>query len=109
LADTFGYRCASHMINAIDHLAHDLYNSESDREEFLRQLDLFGEVRGMELQMKRIDGSLVWIRLNGRALKILRVLPNLLLAPCTISAPTKLLSLRLSPLKINSVVSSKTR
>lgn len=69
LADTFGYRNASHMIGAIEHLSRDLYNAESDREEFLWQLDQFGEVRGMELQMKRIDGSLVWIRLNGRALK----------------------------------------
>ncbi|MDX1398129.1 MAG: EAL domain-containing protein [Oceanospirillum sp.] len=69
LADTFGYCSVGHMISAITHLATDLYHSEADREEFLRQLDKFGEVRGMELQMKRVDGSLVWIRLNGRALK----------------------------------------
>lgn len=69
LADTFGYTSVSHMIGAIEHLAFDLYYAESDRTEFLRQLDQYGEVRGMELQMKRVDGSLVWIRLNGRALK----------------------------------------
>lgn len=69
LADTFGYASVNHMIGAIDHLARDLYYAEADRTVFLQQLDQFGEVRGMELQMKRVDGSLVWIRLNGRALK----------------------------------------
>ncbi|WP_417594443.1 putative bifunctional diguanylate cyclase/phosphodiesterase [Oceanospirillum sp.] len=69
LADTFGYSNASHMIDAVQHLAWDMYTSDADRNEFLHRLDQSGEVRDMELQMRRIDGSLIWIRLNGRALK----------------------------------------
>lgn len=69
LADTFGYQDTQHMRDSIKHLARDLYHNAEDRAHFLNQLDLCGEVRSMELQMKRLDGSLAWIRLNGRALK----------------------------------------
>ena len=40
--------------------------SES-REEFLRQLEEHGAVRGFECQFRRKDGSSVWVSLNARA------------------------------------------
>ncbi|WP_028303775.1 sensor domain-containing phosphodiesterase [Oceanospirillum maris] len=69
LASTFGYDNPQHMCDAIEQLSEDLYDNATDRETFLQHLKRFGEVRGMECQMKRVDGSLIWIRINGRALK----------------------------------------
>lgn len=69
LADTFGYANATAMCEQIQNLATDLYVDQADRVEFLSLLDQFGQVRGMELRMKRTDGQNLWIRLNGRAIK----------------------------------------
>jgi len=69
LASTFGYDNPQHMCDGIEQLSEDLYDNANDRETFLQHLKRFGEVRGMECQMKRVDGSLIWIRINGRAIK----------------------------------------
>ncbi len=69
LADTFGYANPQTMCDQIENLANDLYAHQEDRKHFLEQLDMFGQVKSMELRMRKLDGSLIWIRLNGKAIK----------------------------------------
>ena len=69
LAETFGYHNSLSMCEQIEHLAKDLYACEQDRQDFLQQLDQFDQVKGMELRMRRLDGRLIWIRLNGKAIR----------------------------------------
>lgn len=69
LAETFGYNSPQTMCEQVRHLSRDLYTCEQDRQDFLHQLEIFGQVKGMELKMKRLDGQQVWIRLNGKAIR----------------------------------------
>lgn len=69
LADTFGYSDAQIMCEQIQNLAQDLYADNEDRTHFLQQLEMFGQVKNMELRMVRRDGEPIWIRLNGKAIK----------------------------------------
>ena len=69
LARIYGY--ASPELLIVQHIsaARDLYVSPTRREEFCRQLEAQETVRSFESQVRRLDGSRVWISENARAVR----------------------------------------
>ncbi len=64
LVDMFGYDSREEFMN-ID--AVDLYPDPSDRNEFSQRLVGDGKLRGIELKLKKKDGTLIWCRESSHA------------------------------------------
>ncbi len=64
LVDMFGYASREEFMN-ID--AVDLYPDPGDREEFSQRLLDDGKLRGIELRLKKKDGTLIWCRESSHA------------------------------------------
>ncbi len=69
MARIAGYSSPSEMIASIHDIAKQLYLDSSVREEVKRQLQEKGQLNGFECQMRRKDGSIIWVCLNVRALR----------------------------------------
>ena len=62
----FGYDSREDVIETLDNVATKLYYDESDREILLEAMRTEGRISGLELRMKRKNGEVVWITVNGR-------------------------------------------
>jgi two-component system cell cycle sensor histidine kinase/response regulator CckA len=66
LARMVGYDSAQDIVAAITDLAHQVWPSPNERAQYLELLERDGVVRGYECQLKRKDGTAVWVSVNGR-------------------------------------------
>ena len=66
LARMLGYESAEEVVSAITDSAHQVWRHPSDRALFLQLLEEQQVVRGYECQLKRKDGTAIWVSLNGR-------------------------------------------
>jgi len=69
LARIFGYDSPESMIAALQDIEHQLYVDAGRRQEFLRQMNIHGQVIGFESQVTRRDGNVIWIAENARAVR----------------------------------------
>jgi PAS domain S-box-containing protein len=69
LARLYGYDSPEQMVSLVPDVAHQLYIDPDRWEEFKRQMHERGIVTNFEAQVRRRDGSLIWISQNVRALR----------------------------------------
>ncbi len=69
LARIFGYDSAAELATAMTDVNQGLYVDPSRRAEFVRTLESKGKVSGFESQIRRKDGSIVWISESAHALR----------------------------------------
>jgi PAS domain S-box-containing protein len=67
LIDLLGYPDASSLLRIP---TPQLYPDAASYQTYLRQMSEDGVVRNLEVQMKRYDGSLVWVEINGRTITL---------------------------------------
>lgn len=61
LAQLYGYESPEDLINSISDIASQVYVHPSDREYFKHLIEQEGMVTGLEYQVYRADGSIIWI------------------------------------------------
>jgi len=64
-----GYGSPEELISTVTNIANQLYADPAERATLIGILDRQGVLRSHELQMRRKDGSLVWLSMNARAVK----------------------------------------
>jgi PAS domain S-box-containing protein len=69
LARTLGYGSVDELLAATTDIERQLYKDPASRREMLRLLDEQGVVQGFECELKRKDGSSVWVSVNVRAVR----------------------------------------
>ena len=69
LARIYGYDSPEEMIESITDLAGQVYADPEERQAFTRAMEEEGEVKGYELQLKRKDGSGLWVSMNARVVR----------------------------------------
>ncbi len=69
LARMYGYDSPEELMAAAQDISQTIYFKASAREEFRTLMERDGEVRGLEYQVRRKDGSIIWIREHARAVR----------------------------------------
>ena len=69
LARMYGYEQPEELMNQVSDIQNQIYVDASFRERFKRQMELTGFVHGMEYQVRRRDGSIIWISESARAVR----------------------------------------
>src|SRR5258706_11205604 len=69
LARMYGYESPADMTERVKDITHAIYVDPETREEFKRLMERDDEVRGMEYQIRRKDGSIIWISEHSRAVR----------------------------------------
>jgi PAS domain S-box-containing protein len=67
LVAMYGFSSAEEMINAVTNIADQIYVDPAAQIEFKNRMERFGEVRGMEYEVRRKDGRHIWISESARA------------------------------------------
>lgn len=66
LAKTYGYASPEELQGRVNDIQHQLYVEPGRREEFQQLIERDGEVANFESQIRRKDGSVIWISENAR-------------------------------------------
>jgi diguanylate cyclase (GGDEF)-like protein/PAS domain S-box-containing protein len=69
LAHMYGYPSPASLVAEVQDIGAQLYVDPRRRNAFQRIMDSSGRVQGFESQVRRRDGSLIWIRENARAVR----------------------------------------
>jgi PAS domain S-box-containing protein len=69
LARIYGYSSAEELMAAVQDISHQVYVDPGRREDFLCAMRERGEVSRFESQVRRKDGSVIWISENARAVR----------------------------------------
>jgi PAS domain S-box-containing protein len=69
LARLYGYQTAADLIHAVTSIGTQIYVDPHRREEFLKEMQTKGHVADFESQVRRSDGSLLWITENAHAVR----------------------------------------
>ncbi len=69
LAHLYGYETPADLIRAVTSIGTQVYLDPDRRDEFLRQMQSKGEVTDFESQVRRNDGSLLWISENAHPVR----------------------------------------
>ncbi len=69
LARMYGYKSPEHLMSSVKDIASEIYVDPTVRAEFQRRIKEDGEVRGMEYQVRRRDGGIIWISEDARAVR----------------------------------------
>jgi PAS domain S-box-containing protein len=69
LAKLYGYATPAEMMAAIGNIARDVYVQPAMRRRFQGMIERDGEVRGLEYQVRRRDGRILWISENARVVR----------------------------------------
>jgi PAS domain S-box-containing protein len=69
LARLYGYETPADLIHAVTSIGTQIYVDPQRREEFLREMLIKGRVTDFESQVRRSDGSLLWISENAHAVR----------------------------------------
>jgi PAS domain S-box-containing protein len=68
-ARLYGYAQPTDLIRAVTSVGTQIYVDPNRREEFLQEMQTKGEVSDFESQVRRNDGSLIWISENAHAVR----------------------------------------
>lgn len=66
MAEIFGYDSPEELMAKVSDIGHQCYDAPEDRDKLLTSLREKGVVKGMEVRMKRRDGSILWASVSGR-------------------------------------------
>jgi len=69
LARIFGYDSPEQLMDSVQDISRSLYVDAGGRLEFKRVMERDGEVRGLESQVRRKDGTIIWISEHSRAVR----------------------------------------
>jgi PAS domain S-box-containing protein len=69
LARMYGFASPAELIRSRADISREVYVDPTRREEFKRELEELGAVRGFEHEVFRKDGSMLWISVNARAVR----------------------------------------
>ena len=69
LARIFGYGSPDELVNSSANIARGLFVDAERRREFAMDLEEQGEVAGFECQVRRIDGTIIWVSISARAIR----------------------------------------
>lgn len=69
LARLYGYAQPADLIRAVTSIGTQIYVEPNRREEFLQEMQTKGEVSDFESQVRRNNGSLIWISENAHAVR----------------------------------------
>ena len=69
LAKMYGYATPEEMLNSVSDISHQIYVDPSFRERFRQEVELHGEVRGLEYQVRCRDGTVIWISESARVVR----------------------------------------
>lgn len=68
-ARTVGFDSPDEMIRAVTDIGHQLYLHPSDRERIAATLLAGGEIRGCEVEVRRVDGQHIWVAIYARPVR----------------------------------------
>jgi PAS domain S-box-containing protein len=66
LARMYGYEHPGELMNQVSDISHQIYVNPKYRDIFKREIQQHGVVRGLEYQVRRRDGSVIWISESAR-------------------------------------------
>lgn len=69
LAKIYGYESPTEMMGHLTDIAHQLYVDEGRRNDFAQLLANYNDVTKFESQVRRKDGTVIWISENARAVR----------------------------------------
>jgi PAS domain S-box-containing protein len=69
LARMYGYESPDELLNQVSDISSQVYVDPSFRELFRREVEKCGQVSGLEYQVRRRDGSVIWISESARAVR----------------------------------------
>jgi PAS domain S-box-containing protein len=69
LARLYGYASPAEMMASISNIARDVYVQPDMRGRFRQMIEAQGEVRGLEYQVRRRDGRVIWISESARVVR----------------------------------------
>ena len=69
MAQIHGYDSPEQMIAAVQQIGQQIYVDPVCRQEFQHLMELHGEVKGLQYQVRRRDGRKIWIEENTRAVR----------------------------------------
>src|SRR5438067_13893599 len=69
LARMYGYDRPDELLNQVSDIEHQIYVDPSFREKFKEEIERTGLVRGLEYQVRRRDGSIIWISESARTVR----------------------------------------
>jgi PAS domain S-box-containing protein len=69
LARMYGYEHPDELLNQVSDIQNQIYVDASFRDLFKRQIELTGFVQGLEYQVRRRDGSIIWISESARVVR----------------------------------------
>jgi PAS domain S-box-containing protein len=69
LARMYGYATSDELLNSVQDIANQVYVDPQVRDRFCDLMREQGEVRGLEYQARRRDGSILWISEHARAVR----------------------------------------
>jgi len=67
LARMYGYDSVGDLLEGVRDISQSIYVDPTVRDEFKRRIAQDGEVRGLEYQVRRKDGTIIWITEHARA------------------------------------------
>ncbi|GET37968.1 ATP-binding protein [Microseira wollei] len=69
MAQILGYKSPAELINNCTDIARQVYINQNRRAEFIAAMQEYGSVSAFESPVYRLDGSVIWIRENARAVR----------------------------------------
>jgi two-component system, cell cycle sensor histidine kinase and response regulator CckA len=69
LVRIYGYENPGEMINDVSDIQNQIYVNPAFREQFKQEIESAGFVRNLEYQVRRRDGSIIWISESARAVR----------------------------------------
>ena len=69
LARMYGYEHPDELMNRVSDIQNQIYVDSTFRDEFKRQIEQNGFVHGLEYQVRRRDGSIIWISESARVVR----------------------------------------
>ncbi|MDX1952168.1 MAG: PAS domain S-box protein [Verrucomicrobiota bacterium] len=69
LARMYGYESPAELISEVNDISSDIYLDPSIRSEFQRAIEQEGKISGLEYQVRRKDGRIIWISEHARAVR----------------------------------------
>ena len=65
----YGYESPDELLNSVQDIAQQIYVDPKVREHFCDLMQNYGQVRGLEYEARRRDGTTIWISENARAVR----------------------------------------
>jgi PAS domain S-box-containing protein len=69
LARMYGYDSPEHLMKSVHDISLSVYVDPDIRNQFRRQMERDGEVHGLEYQVRRRDGGIIWVSEHSRSVR----------------------------------------